>query len=104
MKKQEKEKQEEEKEEKKEIIKERMIMEKSSDIIYSLEPKFLFGMTQGLSNNCFFLNDNNIIYNAAGVLVIHNISSNIQKFLYLKDPQKIITTMELNNAKYDNRK
>lgn len=75
--------------------------EKESEI-YSLEPKFVFGLTPGLSNNCFFLNDYNIIYHAAGVLVIHDISVNSQHFIYLKEPQKIITTMELNNTKYEN--
>lgn len=98
MKTQENDEDEMDKKEKRRMTIEKITKEDLSDV-YSLDPKFVFGLNPGLSNNCFFLNDDNIIYHAAGVLVIHNILYNTQKFVYLREPQKIITTMELNNAK-----
>lgn len=66
----------------------------------NLEPKFFFGLNAGLSNSCFFVNDDLIVYRAAGVIVIHDTTNNSQKFVYLNDAQKTITTMDINNHRY----
>lgn len=75
-------------------------MQEDSSEIHSLEPKYFFGLTTGLSNNCLFLNDEKLVYHASGVIVIHDYSNNSQKFVYLNEPQKVITTMDINNNKY----
>jgi len=65
-----------------------------------LVPKFFFGLTTGMADNCLFLNDDKIVYHASGVIVIHDISNNSQKFVPLNEPEKMITTMDLSNGKY----
>jgi len=75
-------------------------MKEESSEIHSVEPKYFFGLTTGLSNNCLFLNDEKLVYHASGVIVIHDYSNNSQKFVYLNEPQKVITTMDINNNKY----
>jgi len=75
-------------------------MKGDSSEIHSLEPKYFFGLTTGLSNNCLFLNDEKLVYHASGVIVLHDYSNNSQKFIYLNEPQKVITTMDINNNRY----
>lgn len=74
-------------------------MKEDSSEIHSLEPKYFFGLTTGLSNNCLFINDDKLVYHASGVIVIHDYSNNSQKFVNLNEPQKVITTMDINNNK-----
>ncbi|XP_050424212.1 cilia- and flagella-associated protein 57-like [Adelges cooleyi] len=71
----------------------------SPNIIPSLEPKFIFGLTTGLKGNCVFLNDDEILYPVSGVLVIHNITSHTQRYIHLIDSQKTITAMTLSFSK-----
>ncbi|XP_050525213.1 cilia- and flagella-associated protein 57-like isoform X2 [Daktulosphaira vitifoliae] len=71
----------------------------SSSVIPSLEPKFFFGLTTGLNGNCFFINNDEIIYPVSGVLVIYNIILHTQKYIHLIDTQKTITAMTLSNNK-----
>lgn len=68
--------------------------------IPTLEPKFLFGLTTLVNGNCLFLNENEIIYPAAGVLIIYDISRHKQKYIRLAEPQKVITAMALCINKY----
>lgn len=77
-------------------------MKKHEEIsqIHSLKPKFIFGLNIGLSNNCFFINDKQIVYLSAGVIVVHDIQDNTQKFVHLDEPERTITTMKLSNSKY----
>jgi len=77
-------------------------MKEESSEIHSLEPKYFFGLTIGLSNNCLFISDEKLVYHASGVIVIHDYSNNSQKFVYLNEPQRVITTMDINNNKYIN--
>lgn len=74
-------------------------MAEDSSQTHTLVPKFVFGLTPGLADNCLFLNDEKIIYHATGVLVVHDTSNNSQKFVHLNEPQKTVTTMSLNNGK-----
>ena len=53
------------------------------NIIPTLKPKFFFGLTTQVNGNCLFLNENEIIYPAAGVLVIHDISNHKQNYIHL---------------------
>lgn len=71
--------------------------------MHLLEPKFLFGMASGMAGSCLFVDDDRIMYNAAGVLIVHNIATNSQHFVHLKEPQKRVTTIALNNEKYVHR-
>lgn len=77
-------------------------MKKHDDMsqIHSLKPQFIFGLNIGSSYNCFFINDKQIVYLAAGVIVIHDIQDNIQKFVSMDEPEKTITTMAISNNKY----
>ncbi|VVC42397.1 WD40/YVTN repeat-like-containing domain,WD40-repeat-containing domain [Cinara cedri] len=67
--------------------------------VRSLEPQYYFGLTVGSGNNCFFLNDEKIVYRAAGVIVVHDLLNHSQQYVYLTDSQKTITTMDLNHGK-----
>lgn len=75
-------------------------MTDSPGFVHVLEPKFLFGMTAGMAGSCLFVDDDRIMYNAAGVLIVHNIATNTQHFVHLKEPQRRVTTIALNNGKY----
>lgn len=66
----------------------------------TLKPKFFFGLTTQVNGNCLFINENEIIYPASGVLVIYNIIHHKQKYIHLTEPQKVITAMALCINKY----
>lgn len=65
-----------------------------------VEPKFIFGLTNNVSGNCLFLNDNEIVYPASGLIVVYNVTNHSQKFIKLLDPRRIVTAMDLNTTKY----
>lgn len=69
-------------------------------MIPTLSPKFFFGLTTQVNGNCLFLNENEIVYPASGVLVIHNTAHHKQKYIHLAEPQKVITAMALCINKY----
>lgn len=70
--------------------------------ISSIEPMHFFGLTTSVSSNsCLFLTDEKIVYHASGLIIIQNTVDHSQKFMYLNEPLKVITTMELNAGKYD---
>lgn len=73
----------------------------SPPVIPTLKPKFFFGLTTQVNGNCIFLNENEIIYPASGVLVIYDTVNHRQKYIHLAEPQKIITAMALCINKYD---
>lgn len=73
---------------------------KESREVQALEPQYIFGLTVGSGNNCFFLNNDKIVYRASGVLVIHDIPGHSQRYVYLADSKKTITTMDLSHNKY----
>lgn len=64
-----------------------------------LAPKFMFGLTTGVSGNCLFWNDNVIVYPVACVIVIHDIKKHTQKYIKFGGTRKIITAMDLNSIK-----
>eukprot|EP00102_Acyrthosiphon_pisum_P002329 XP_001943650.2 PREDICTED: cilia- and flagella-associated protein 57-like [Acyrthosiphon pisum] len=64
-------------------------------MIPTLSPKFFFGLTTQVNGNCLFLNENEIVYPASGVLVIYNTAHHKQKYIHLAEPQKVITAMAL---------
>lgn len=73
----------------------------SPPLIPTLKPKFFFGLTTQVNGNCLFLSENEIVYPASGVLVIHDINHHKQKYIQLAEPQKIITAMALCINKYE---
>lgn len=72
----------------------------SPPIIPTLKPKFFFGLTTQINDNCLFINEDEIIYPASGVLVIYDTSRHQQKYIHLAEPQKIITAIGLCINKY----
>jgi len=68
--------------------------------IPTLKPKFFFGLTTQVNGNCLFLNENEIVYPASGVLVVYNTAHHKQKYIHLAEPQKVITAMALCINKY----
>lgn len=70
---------------------------------HTLEPNFIFGLTTTLSNSCLFMSDEKIVYHAAGVLVIHDTVNKSQEYLYPNDRLKVITAMDINKGRYDER-
>ncbi|XP_050529265.1 cilia- and flagella-associated protein 57-like [Daktulosphaira vitifoliae] len=61
----------------------------------TLKPKFFFGLTTGVTGNCMFINKNEIVYPAAGLIIAHNFTQNSQRFLHLSEPQNTITAMDI---------
>lgn len=68
---------------------------------HSLVPKYVYGLTVGLTDNCMFVNEEKIIYPASGVIVVHDTLNDSQEFVNLKKPQGRITAMDLDIKKYD---
>lgn len=75
----------------------------SPPVIPTLKPKFFFGLTTQVNGNCLFLNENEIIYPASGVLIIYDFVHHRQKYIHLSEPQKVITAMALCIKKYARR-
>lgn len=66
----------------------------------NLHPKFLFGLTTNVTDNCLYWNDNVIVYPASGNIVIYDLKNSSQRFIKLPEYGCVITAMDINVIKY----
>lgn len=64
-----------------------------------LQPKLILSLDTRITNNIHFLNDDEVIYPAGAVVVVHNFHVKKQKYIKLADKGKNLTHLKLSPNK-----
>lgn len=67
---------------------------------YRIKPKIVHGISTNVPNSVQFLSDNEVIYPSGGVVTIHNLTDNSQRFVQImKDPDKLVNLISIHPKK-----
>jgi hypothetical protein len=54
----------------------------------TIKPQIFYGLTCGITGNASFISENEILYPAGGVLVIHNYKQKLQHYIQFEEQDK----------------
>jgi hypothetical protein len=52
------------------------------------EPQIFYGLTNGIKGNASYISENEILYPAGGVLIVHDYKEKLQRYIKLEEKDK----------------
>jgi hypothetical protein len=54
----------------------------------TIQPRIFYGLTNDIKSNASYISENEILYPAGGVLIIHNYTQKLQRYVKLEEKDK----------------
>jgi hypothetical protein len=56
----------------------------------TIQPQVFYGLTNDIKGNASYISENEILYPAGGVLILHNYMQKLQRYIKIPEKQKPI--------------
>jgi hypothetical protein len=54
----------------------------------TIQPRIFYGLTNGITGCASYISENEILYSAGGVLIVHNYTQKLQRYIKLEEKDK----------------